>query len=411
MARSIFCPGFSNASVPVRWALCCAVLVGASAGWAQQRAGQVMSVTGSVTATDAQGRQRVLTRGGDIHQGDRIATGEGALVQVRTTDGGYLSVRSATEIAIERFNYDEKESSNSGIVMELIKGGFRSITGLIGRTNPSAYSVRTATATVGIRGTDHEPVIVLPPPPGLPPGATGPAPGLYDKVNDGETFIRTQRGVLALTKGQIGFTPTVPDRPPVILPVVPDFYRVEVKTDARDPRDAAPGTQRTSDSGDGALRPSVAARREALKEAAAAGTGTLLRDATVTTTPLTTSILKDATTVISPTLTTTTLKEATLTSPTLSTTTLQDTSLLKDSSVLISPTTTTTTTLKEAILTSPTLSTTTTSTLKEAVLLSPTTTTTTTTTVAPTTATTTSTLKSILTSPTTTTTIKSVITK
>jgi FecR protein len=258
-------PGVSD-RLFFRAALAMVLLLSAAVMQAQTRAAQVMAVTGTVTAIDSQGRERTLEKGADVHQGDRIMTGEGALVQIRMTDGGYISVRSATEMAIDRFNYDDKDAARSNVLLSLIRGGFRSITGLIGRVNPGAYSVRTTTATVGIRGTDHEPVLI-------PPGAQGGvAAGLYDKVNDGETFIRTERGQLSLLKGQIGFAPIAADRPPRALPVVPDFYKVEVKTDARDPKDAA----NVSKAGDGdkaadpgSLRPSLAARREALKSTVA----------------------------------------------------------------------------------------------------------------------------------------------
>jgi hypothetical protein len=410
--------------VPLQAALVLVLLLSAGALLAQTRAAQVMAVTGTVTAIDGQGRERALEKGADVRQGDRIVTGEGALVQMRMTDGGYISVRSATEMAIDRFNYDDKEAANSNVLFSLIKGGFRSITGLIGRTNPNAYSIRTTTATVGIRGTDHEPVVVL-------PGAPGGVPaGLYDKVNDGETFIRTERGQLALIKGQVGFAPIVPDRPPQALPSVPDFYKIEVKTDARDPKDATS----TSKAGDGdkvadpsSLRPSLAARREALKDAAKDATGVL---GTTSTTSTLKSTLTDAATsvittdklttatLLSPTTTTTATKDLSststlLTSPTLSTTTTTATKDLSSTSTLLtSPTiSTTTSTLltsptTSTILTSPTLSTTT-----STLLTSPATSTLLTAPTTSTTSTTSAVKSTTLISPTTTTTIKSIITK
>ena len=87
-------------------------------------------------------------------------------------------------------------------------------------------------------------------PQALPGVAAQGEPGFYDKVNEGETFIRNGNGVLPLQKGQIGFAPVVADRPPLALQKVPDFYKVELKTDARDPKDSA---------GDGARKVAPAA--------------------------------------------------------------------------------------------------------------------------------------------------------
>jgi hypothetical protein len=40
--------------------------------------------------------------------------------------------------------------------MQLVRGGFRAVTGLINKTSPNAARVQTATATIGIRGTDFD---------------------------------------------------------------------------------------------------------------------------------------------------------------------------------------------------------------------------------------------------------------
>lgn len=239
--------------------LCCAPLT-----WAQQSAAKVMAVAGSAKAIDPQGHERALAKGADLYAGDKIVTADGALVQMRLNDGGYMSVRAGTELVIDRFVHDEKNASNSSFLVSLLRGGFRSITGLIGRTNPSGYQIRSATATVGIRGTDHEPMVILDTP-GMQ--ALG-APGLYDKVNDGETFITNKGGVLSLKRGDVGFAPLAGETPPQVLLKVPDFYKLDVKTDARESKDDADsksdGNKRANPGG-GLLRPSVAARREAME--------------------------------------------------------------------------------------------------------------------------------------------------
>ena len=236
--------------------LCCTNLA-----WAQSAA-RVMAISGSAKAVEPQGKERVLEKGAELFAGDKVVTQGDSLVQMRLHDGGYMSVRPNTEMVIDRFVYDEKDSSKSSFLVSLLRGGFRSITGLIGRTNPAGYQIRSATATIGIRGTDHEPVVILDTPGALSHGA----PGLYDKVNDGETFIRNSGGVLSLKRGDVGFAPFAADTPPQVLQKIPGFYKTEVKTDARDSKDngddnKADGSKRSAN---GLLRPSVAARREAL---------------------------------------------------------------------------------------------------------------------------------------------------
>jgi hypothetical protein len=294
---------------------------------AQLGAAKVMAVTGSAKAVDPQGIERQLEKGGVVHSGDKIVTGDGALVQMRLNDGGYLSVRSGTEMVIDRFVFDEKNAGNSNFLVSLIRGGFRSITGLIGKTNPEAYQIRTSTATVGIRGTDHEPMVI---PENVPALAALGAPGFYDKVNEGETFIRNQGGILSLKRGEVGFAPVIPANAPQILQKIPDFYKVEIKTDARDPQEGANNNRKAPVAG-GLLRPSLAAR-----------IGTVTPDGgTRTDSPL----LKSPTIgtldpVISPVLTEKTLSTTTLIAPTTTTTT-DPSKLLAPTTTLISPTTTT----------------------------------------------------------------------
>lgn len=313
-----------------------------SPSWAQLYAGRVMSASGTIKATDTHGKERLLEKGSEVYSGDKVVTADGALAQVRLNDGGYLSIRPGTEMVIERFVFDEKDASKSNFLVSLVRGGFRSITGLIGRTNPDAYQIRTSTATVGIRGTDHEPMVIQ----NIPGMAAMGAPGLYDKVNDGETFIRNKDGLLSLKRGDVGFAPLSASQAPQTLPKVPAFYKMELKVDARDPNDGATGkpdrnAPPTAKSGD-FLRPTTAARREALRELQPLGTKELAPAPTLTA-PTTTQLAP--TTLIAPTTKTlepTTMLVAPTTTQIAPTTTLiaPTTTQIAPTTTLIAPTTT-----------------------------------------------------------------------
>ena len=218
------------------WCLLC--LFNPSA-WAQNRAAKVIAVAGQAKAIDAQGRERTLEKGAELFAGDKVVTADASLVQVRLNDGGYMSIRAHTEMVIDQFVYDEKEPSNSNFLVSLLRGGFRSITGQIGRTNPGGYQIRAATATIGIRGTDHEPVLVLDTPEAQ--AQTQGAPGLYDKVNEGETFITSRAGVLSLKRGEIGFLPLGANLPPQVLLKIPEFYKTAIRAEPVGAETTAPG--------------------------------------------------------------------------------------------------------------------------------------------------------------------------
>ncbi len=198
------------------------VLLGAASGVWAETAGRVQAVVGTARLYDAAGTERELVRGAEVRPGDRIVTGDQSLVQLRLEDGGYLSVRTNTDVTLAQYRHDEKAPKESTVLINLARGALRSITGLIGSLSPDRYKVATPTATIGIRGTDHEPVFIPEPPPGETPIAP---PGTYDKVNSGATVIRAASGEIGIAPGQVGFVPAAAVVPPAILPRVPDFFK------------------------------------------------------------------------------------------------------------------------------------------------------------------------------------------
>jgi hypothetical protein len=121
---------------------------------AAQTAARVDFATGNVTASTPDGRSRTLTRGSDVQVGETISTQQGR-AQMRFTDGAFVSLQPQTDFKIDNYVFDGRGSQNESAVMSLLKGGMRTITGLIGRTNRDGYRLQTATATVGIRGTGY----------------------------------------------------------------------------------------------------------------------------------------------------------------------------------------------------------------------------------------------------------------
>lgn len=140
-------------------------------------------------------------------------------------------MRPATEFRITKYRYsaDGAASQNSS-VLDLAKGALRMITGLIGQTNSSGYAIVTPTATMGIRGTDHEPAY-------QPPGASADKdqpPGTYDKVNEGETFIRNEKGQqVTVNRGRVAFMSHDRRTAPRLLQGEPKFYRRHAEIDRR----------------------------------------------------------------------------------------------------------------------------------------------------------------------------------
>jgi len=117
-------------------------------------AGRAIFVYGQVQVTDENGNQRPLLKNGKVDPGDLIETSRNGLVQIRMIDKGFISIRRNSQFKIEAFKLGAKKEEDSGL-FSLLKGGFRAITGVIGKRLRSVYQVKTVIATIGIRGTDY----------------------------------------------------------------------------------------------------------------------------------------------------------------------------------------------------------------------------------------------------------------
>ena len=120
-----------------------------------QTVGEVEFARGVGFSQAAGQNPRTLGKGLALHEGDRLTTADGALAIVKLQDGTRMTVRPNSEMLIQQYKFRENASDNS-MVMQLLRGGFRAITGLISKNSPDAARIVSRTATLGIRGTDFD---------------------------------------------------------------------------------------------------------------------------------------------------------------------------------------------------------------------------------------------------------------
>ncbi|MCL4802086.1 MAG: FecR domain-containing protein [Burkholderiales bacterium] len=118
-----------------------------------QTAARVDFAVGSVTAVGQDGRLRALGKGAEVMTGDRVETAAAGRAQLRFTDGAYVSLQPNTTFEVRDYHFTGRTDGSERGVFGLLRGAFRTVTGLIGRVNRGAYQIQTPTATVGIRGT------------------------------------------------------------------------------------------------------------------------------------------------------------------------------------------------------------------------------------------------------------------
>lgn len=213
---------------------------------AAQVAGTIVNLSGALMAKKADGTVKVLALRSEVEQGDTLVSEKNTYAQIRFVDNSEITLKPNTTFKIEAFAYDAGKPEGDSANFNLVKGGLRSITGLLGKRNKEKFQLRTPTATIGIRGTTFVAEYVEPseedvaaartaflfassagagigqaalPAPGRPPAgqAGGLAPGLHVFVVDGLIQLSNSGGSQAFSAGQFGFVRNN-ITPPIVVP-------------------------------------------------------------------------------------------------------------------------------------------------------------------------------------------------
>jgi len=103
------------------------------------------------TTTEASGPAgtRILEAPGDVFQGDLIVTDPQGQAQIRFVDDTRFVVGPNSRVRIDEFVFNP-DGTASDVALNTLKGTFRFISG---KSPHDAYSIRTPTMTIGVRGT------------------------------------------------------------------------------------------------------------------------------------------------------------------------------------------------------------------------------------------------------------------
>ncbi|MBV8633998.1 MAG: FecR domain-containing protein [Burkholderiaceae bacterium] len=235
--------------------------------------GTITDLSGPLLDRKADGTVKILATKSSVDSGDTLVSEKDTYARVKFVDNSEITLRPNTQFKIENFSFDEAKPESDNAFFSLVRGGLRSITGLLGKRNKERFGLNTPTATIGIRGTNFiveyippsqaeaaaqaaaeraayrdaalasldvtgsipyggqgsdAPRAVMPrgtlgmPQPlqlaqAMPLPGSDRAPGLYVQVLDGMINVSNGGGAQNFTAGQFGFTPGF-KQPPVILP-------------------------------------------------------------------------------------------------------------------------------------------------------------------------------------------------
>ncbi len=116
-------------------------------------------------------------------------------------------------------NTTKRNKENNSALFSLLKGGLRTFTGLIGKLSPQRYQMRTAVATIGIRGTGYDLLCTGPCEISGTPSRPQEGEGLWANVWQGTISF----GNRILDTNQAGY---IKNRatPAVLVPRIPKFF-------------------------------------------------------------------------------------------------------------------------------------------------------------------------------------------
>lgn len=117
-------------------------------------AGMADEVRGEVTAGFPGARARKLAAKEVVYNGETVATGPKASVQVRLADGTLLSLGEQSSVEIVDAAYDPARPDSASAVCRLGRGVFRCLTGEVTAKEPDRFRLETPLAVIGVRGTE-----------------------------------------------------------------------------------------------------------------------------------------------------------------------------------------------------------------------------------------------------------------
>ena len=111
--------------------------------------GEITALRGEATLLRA-GGSSALSVGSTLEEKDEIQTASKSKLQIKFKDDTVISLGQKSHLKVDEYLFGKKKVAAK---FSISKGFFKSITGKIGKVNPKKFKIKTANATIGIRGT------------------------------------------------------------------------------------------------------------------------------------------------------------------------------------------------------------------------------------------------------------------
>lgn len=181
--------------------------------------GQVTHLSGTLIAKRADGTTKLLSVKSEIQEGDTLSTQQETFARIKFSDNGEVVLRPGTQLKVAAYSFNQAKPEADNVFLDMLKGGMRAVTGLVGKRNHDAVSYGTATATIGIRGT-HFGALFCQNDCGGVPTVSGKPPenGLHLDVAAGAIIVKNTAGSQVINAGQFGFVQNANSLPVIVPP-------------------------------------------------------------------------------------------------------------------------------------------------------------------------------------------------
>ena len=185
---------------------------------APAQVGTVTHLSGVLVAKAADGATRLLGVKSPVVEGETLATEQNTYARLKFEDDAEVVLRPSTQVKIDSYQYQNAQPEKDNALLSLLKGGLRSVTGLLGRRSRDKVKFSTATATIGIRGTHFGMLLCQGDCASIPTSSGPPADGLHVDVVDGAITLTNKAGQQILAAGQFGYVRDLNTAPIVVPP-------------------------------------------------------------------------------------------------------------------------------------------------------------------------------------------------
>jgi len=190
-----------------------------------ERAGEVVYLSGTLTAQAPEAEPRLLAQSSSFNNSDVLQTHEQSFARVEFIDETQLALRPNTTLEVAQVSFDPVAPEADGVAVRLLKGGLRAVSGAIGERNQERVRYETPAGGIGIRGTHFGALYCQSDCAELRTIGGGPLrDGLHVDVADGRILISNRAGSLEVEAGQLAYVRDA-DTPPELVDEA-EGYRV-----------------------------------------------------------------------------------------------------------------------------------------------------------------------------------------